>query len=132
MTVELISAIAPYVAALVGLLGGVYAVVRSNSNQLTAAYFTRMTAAYEAHWLAFTEFVYRPTDETRNAYAVAVYNAVLYSSEDAAKRIQILFCKATEYTSSGQQDMCELDKWAGELEAILHHDVLRFRGRGCR
>ena len=40
MTVELIAAIAPYVAALVGLLGGVYAVVRSNSNQLTAAYFT--------------------------------------------------------------------------------------------
>ena len=54
---ELIKVIAPYIAALVGLLGGVYASVRSNSNQLTAAYFNKMTAAYEQHWKAFAEFV---------------------------------------------------------------------------
>ena len=49
---ELIKAVAPYVAALTGLLGGIYAAVKSNSNQLTAAYFNRMTAAYEQHWKA--------------------------------------------------------------------------------
>ena len=132
MTVELITALAPYITALVGLIGGVYAVVRSNSNQLTATYFARMTAAYEAHWKAFTEFVYHPTDETRNAYVIAVYNAVLYSSEDAAKGLQILFHKAIEHTRSGRYDARELDKWAGDLQVTLHHDVLRFRERVSR
>ena len=75
MTVELITAIAPYITALVGLLSGVYAVSRANSNQLTSTYFSRMTAAYENHWAAFAEFVYYPNDKTRNAYVVAVYNA---------------------------------------------------------
>ena len=126
---ELIKAVAPYVAALVGLLGGVYAAVKSNSNQLTAAYFNRMTAAYEQHWKAFTEFVYHPTDETRNAYTVAVYNAVLYSASDAAKGIQVLHHKAIEYTRSGQYDMRQLDEWAGILEEVLHEDVLRFEKR---
>ncbi len=132
MTVELITAIAPYITALVGLLSGVYAVSRANSNQLTSTYFSRMTAAYENHWAAFAEFVYYPNDKTRNAYVVAVYNAVLYSSEDAANGIQALFHKAIEYTRSGQSDARQLDKWAGDLEVILHNDVLRFRERGSR
>lgn len=127
--IELIKAVAPYVAALVGLLGGVYAAVKSNSNQLTAAYFNKMTAAYEQHWKAFTEFVYCPNDVTRNAYTVAVYNAVLYSASDVAKAIQILHDKAIEYTRSGQYDMSQLDKWAGILEETLHEDVLRFQKR---
>ena len=129
---ELIKAVAPYVAALVGLLGGVYAAVKSNSNQLTAAYFNRMTAAYEKHWEAFAEYVYHPTEQTRNAYTVAVYNAVLYSAPDAAKGIQILHNKAIEHTRSGQYDMSQLDEWAGILEEVLHEDVLRFQKRDRR
>lgn len=126
---ELIKAIAPYIVALIGMLGGVYAAIRANHNQLTAAYFTKMTAAYERHWEAFTEFVYNPTDETRNAYAVAVYNAVLYSTEDIAKGIQVLHDYAVEYTRSGQHDMCKLDEIAGALEELLHDDVQRLRDR---
>lgn len=129
---ELIKAAAPYVAALAGLLGGIYAAVKSNSNQLTAAYFNRMTAAYEQHWNAFVEFAYNPNDENRNAYTASVYNAVLYSAEDAAKGIQVLYRKAIEYTRSGQYDMRQLDEWSGTLEEILHEDVLRFQKRARR
>lgn len=57
-----IKTIAPYIVAIISLIGGVWVAVRNNKNQLTAAYFDRMTAAYERHWSAFAEFVYEPND----------------------------------------------------------------------
>ena len=128
-TTEIIQSVAPYVTAIVGLLGGIYAASKSNSNQLTATYFTHMVEAYEQFWNCFTHFVYRPNDETRNQFSVAVYNAVLYSSEDSAKGIEVLYHKAVDCVR-GQIDTKELDKWAGILEEQLHHEVLTFRARG--
>lgn len=128
---EIIVTSAPYIVAILGLLGAVYTAVRANSNQLTAAYFSRMTEAYEQYWKAFSEFVYHPEDSTRNAYTVAVYNAVLYSGKDAATALQVLYHHAIDYTS-GVYDTKDLDRWAGELEKILHEDVARFRNRGHR
>ena len=130
--IEMIKAAAPYITALVGLLGGVYAVVRTNSNQLNSAYFGRMTAAYEQHWQAFSEFVYEPNDKHRNAYIVAVYNAMLYASDDVGRGIQMLFEKAIEYTSSGRCDMRELGMYADELEKLLQKDVVKYRDRKQR
>lgn len=125
----LIESAAPYIVAIIGVIGGVFVAVQNNKNQLTAAYFDRMTAAYEQHWKAFSEFVYEPTDVHRNAYIVAIYNATLYSSSAAADRIQTLFQKAVEYTASGQRDMRELDVYAGLLEELLHKEVSEFHGR---
>lgn len=87
-----------------------------------------MVEAYEQFWVCFTHFVYDPNDETRNQFSVAVYNAVLYSSEDSTKAIQVLYYKAIGYIQ-GQIDTKELDKWAGILEEQLHHEVLTFRTR---
>lgn len=126
---EIIKAVAPYIVALVGMLGGIYAAVQNNRNQLTATYFVKMTDAYERHWKAFTEFVYCPNDETRNAYSIAVYNAVLYSTEDIARSIQALYNKAIEPTSSGIPDTRALDELAGELEVLVCKDVRTFRDR---
>ena len=127
-----IKTIAPYIVAIISLIGGVWVAVRNNKNQLTAAYFDRMTAAYERHWSAFAEFVYEPNDVHRNAYVVAVYNAVLYASDDVGRGIQALFERAIEYTSSGQNDMHKLDVHAGELEELLRKDVAEFRDREQR
>lgn len=128
LTNEIIQTVAPYVTAVAGLLGGMYAASKSNSNQLTAAYFTHMVEAYEHFWNCFNHFVYSPSEETRNQFSVAVYNAVLYASADSASGIQILFYKAIDYT---QEEICleELDEWAGRLEQLLHHEVLTFRTR---
>lgn len=126
---EIIGFVAPYATAVIGLLGGVYAAIKSNSNQLTAAYFNRMTSAYETLWQCFTTFVYTPSDEHRNQFSAAVYNAVLYASDDSAKAIQVLFDKTIEYLRSGKQDMQQLDEWAGVLEEQLHEEVATFRHR---
>ena len=88
-----------------------------------------MTASYEQFWNAFTRFVYHPTDETRDQFSVAVYNAVLYSPEDIAEGIQALYHKTIERSRSGQQDAKELDTFAGALEELMHQDVLKFRKR---
>ena len=85
---EWIKVVAPYIVAIIGLLGGIWVAARNNKNQLTAAYFDRMTAAYEQHWKAFSEFVYEPNDTHRNAYIVALYNARLYASDDVDCGIQ--------------------------------------------
>ena len=129
---EWIKVVAPYIVAIIGLLGGIWVAARNNKNQLTAAYFDRMTAAYEQHWKAFSEFVYEPNDTHRNAYIVALYNARLYASDDVDCGIQILFEKAVEYTSSGRRDIRELDVYAGELEKLLQEDVVKYRSRKRR
>lgn len=129
---EWITVVAPYIVAIIGLLGGIWVAVWNNKNQLTAAYFDRMTAAYEQHWKAFAEFVYEPNDTHRNAYIVALYNARLYASDDVDCGIQILFEKAVEYTSSGRRDIRELDVYAGELEKLLQEDVVKYRSRKRR
>lgn len=84
---EWITVVAPYIVAIIGLLGGIWVAVWNNKNQLTAAYFDRMTAAYEQHWKAFAEFVYEPNDVHRNAYVVAVYNAVLYAPDEVGRGV---------------------------------------------
>lgn len=130
---EWIKIVAPYIVAIIGLLGGIWVAVRDNKNQLNAAYFDRMTAAYEQHWKAFSEFVYEPNDVHRDAYIVAIYNATLYASDAVAHGIQLLFGKAVEYTASGsQRDRRELDVYIGELEVLLHRDVAKYRDRKQR
>lgn len=129
---EWIKVVAPYIVAIIGLLGGIWVAARNNKNQLTAAYFDRMTAAYEQHWKAFAEFVYEPNDVHRNAYVVAVYNAVLYAPDEVGRGVQALFEKTIEYTSSGRNDLRGLDVYAGTLEELLRKDVAEFRDRKQR
>lgn len=117
------------IIALVAVLGLIFNKVQERDTALSSAYFSRMTAAYEQFWEAFTRFVYHANDQTRDQLSVAVYNAVLYSSEDIAKGIQVLYYKAIERSRNGQQDAKELDTLAGILEELMHEDVLRFRKR---
>lgn len=127
-TGEFIKTIAPYVTAIAGLIGGVYAASKTNSNQLTATYFSHMVEAYERFWDCFIHFLYEPNDQTRDQFSVAVYNAALYASEASAEGIQDLYTTAVSYTN-GKIDMKEMDKCAGALSEQLHHEVLTFRGR---
>ena len=129
---EWITVVDTYIVAIIGLLGGIWVAVWNNKNQLTAAYFDRMTAAYEQHWKAFAEFVYEPNDVHRNAYVVAVYNAVLYAPDEVGRGVQALFEKTIEYTSSGRNDLRGLDVYAGTLEELLRKDVAEFRDRKQR
>lgn len=127
-TTELIKTVAPYVTAIAGLLGGIYAASKTNSNQLTATYFSHMVEAYERFWDCFIHFLYEPNDQTRDQFSVAVYNAALYASEASAEGIQDLYRKAVAYTQR-KIDMREMDKYAGTLSEQLHREVLTFRGR---
>lgn len=127
-TTELIKTVAPYVTAIAGLLGGIYAASKTNSNQLTATYFSHMVEAYERFWDCFIHFLYEPNDQTRDQFSVAVYNAALYASEASAEGIQDLYRKAVAYTQR-KIDMREMDKYAGALSEQLHREVLTFRGR---
>ena len=117
------------IIALIAVLGLIFNKVQERDTAFSSAYFSRMTASYEHFWMAFTQFVYHPSDETRDQLAVAVYNAVLYSPEDIAKGIQVLYHKAIERSRRSQQDAKELDILAGELEELMHQDVLNFRKR---
>lgn len=129
---EWINTLAPYMIAIASVIAGIYSVVCSGGNQLDAAYFEKMTAAYEQHWKAFSEFVYHPSDKTRDAYTVAVYNAVLYASEDVAVGIRLLYNKALDMSCGGYFDTETLDRLAGYLEELLCKDVSRFRARKKR
>ncbi len=120
------------IIALVAVLGLIFNKIQERDTALSSAYFSRMTASYEQFWTAFTKFVYAPTDEARDQFAIAVYNAVLYSSEDIAKGIQVLHRKAIERSRTGQRDAKELDELAGALEELMHQDVLMFRKRARR
>lgn len=117
------------IIALIAVLGLIFNKIQERDTALSSAYFSRMTASYEQFWNAFTRFVYHPTDETRDQFSVAVYNAVLYSPEDIAEGIQALYHKTIERSRSGQQDAKELDTFAGALEELMHQDVLKFRKR---
>lgn len=117
------------IIALIAVLGLIFNKIQERDTALSSAYFSHMAASYEQFWDAFTRFVYHPTDESRDQFSVAVYNAVLYSSEDIAAGIQALYHKALERSRCGQQDAKELDTLAGELEELMHQDVLKFRKR---
>ena len=117
------------IVALLAVFGLIFNKVQERDTALSSAYFSRMTAAYEQFWFAFTQFVYHPTDETRDRFALAVYNAVLYSSADIANGIQMLYHSAIERSRRGQTDAKELDILAGDLESLMHKDVLDFRKR---
>lgn len=117
------------VVALIAVVGLAVNKIQERTTALTGTYFSKMTASYERFWEAFTLFVYNPNIEHRNQLAIAVYNAVLYSSAEVAGGIQLVYEKAIEYTRSGKLDAKELDLYAGELENLTHKDVLSFRNR---
>ena len=116
---EWINTLAPYMIAIASVIAGIYSVVCSGGNQLDAAYFEKMTSAYEQHWKAFSEFVYHPSDKTRDAYTIAVY-------------IRLLYNKALDMSCGGCFDTETLDRLAGHLEELLCKDVSRFRARKKR
>lgn len=129
---ETVQILAPYVTAIVALLGSVYAVGRGNRNQLAAAYFEKMSTAYEQHWESFARFVYDPTDETRDAYTVALYNALLYASDGVAVELQSLYRAAISYTRTGGRDVRELDAQTWVLMDLLQEDMVSFQSRNNR
>lgn len=123
-------ALSPYIVAVISIFGVIFTAIKARDTQLSAAYFSKMTTAYEDFWECFTLFVYCPNDETRNRLSVSVYRATLYASEDAAKGIQLLYEKAIVYTHNG--NIAELDRWAGNLQDVLREEVVRFQRRRLR
>ena len=124
---QLIQNIAPYAAALISLSSAVYVTVRTSRNQLTEAYFNRMTDAYERFWAAFVDMVCHPCPEHREKLSLCVYHAVLYSSPKVAHGIQLVYDKALVELSKAQPDKKLLDMYAGELMIIFHEDIEGFR-----
>lgn len=64
MMLEVLIAILPYVVSVVSVLGVVYTAHQAHNTELTAAYFNKMTAAYEQLMSCLTEFAYTPDPDT--------------------------------------------------------------------
>lgn len=122
-------ALSPYIVALISVVGVIYTANRTNKNQLTEAYFSKMSAAYERFYDSVIKFIYRPDDDTRNEMITALYVAALYSSKKTSAGLQLVVNKAIERSQRGQLDAKELDLHVGELTALLQEELAEFDNR---
>lgn len=122
-------ALSPYIVALISVIGVVYTAAKANKNQLTASYFGKMTEAYEKFYECLVQFVYHPSNATRDALTTATYVAALYSSDKGSAGINLVFRKAIERSQTGHLDAEELDAHVGELTHLLRDELARFHKR---
>lgn len=129
---DALTTIAPYLVAIISVLGVIYSTRKSKDNQLATAYFNKMTDAYERLMTSFAGFVYHRRESDRDALSFAVYTSVLYANEPCARKIQASYDAVMDAVRYGQIDGKYIDNLLGELESALHEDIALFRSRAGR
>lgn len=129
---DALTTIAPYLVAIISVLGVIYSSRKSKDNQLATAYFNKMTDAYEQLMTSFASFVYHQREIDRDELSFAVYTSILYANESCARKIQASYNVVMDASHSGQLDTKYIDHFLGELESALHEDIALFRSRAGR
>ena len=109
--------LAPYVVAIISVLGVVF------TAQLKAAYFQKMSDAYEQYFDALVRYVYNDPPTGGTSLVVATHTAALYASAEISHHLQLLTKMALSYRQSGTPDIHELTGYLADFSARLHRDV---------
>ena len=107
--------LAPYVVAIISVFGVVFTAYHERASQLKAAYFQKMSDAYEQYFDALVRYVYNdpPTGGTSLVVATA----------QISHHIQLLTKMALSNRQSRLPVIHELTAYLADFSARLHRDV---------
>ena len=97
--------LAPYVVAIISVFGVVFTAYHERASQLKAAYFQKMSDAYEQYFDALVRYVYNDPPTGGTSLVVATHTAALYASAEISHHLQLLTKMALSYRQSGTPDM---------------------------
>ena len=115
--------LARYVEAIISVLGVVFTAYHERASQLKAAYFQKMSDAYEQYFDALVRYVYNDPPTGGTSLVVATHTAALYASAEISHHLQLLTKMALSYRQSGTPDIHELTGYLADFSARLHRDV---------
>ena len=81
--------LAPYVVAIISVLGVVFTAYHERASQLKAAYFQKMSDAYEQYFDALVRYVYNDPPTGGTSLVVATHTAALYASAEISHHLQL-------------------------------------------
>ena len=97
--------LAPYVVAIISVFGVVFTAYHERASQLKAAYFQKMSDAYEQYFDALVRYVYNDPPTGGTSLVVATHTAALYASAEISHHLQLLTKMALSYRQSGTPDI---------------------------
>ena len=107
--------LAPYVVAIISVFGVVFTAYHERASQLKAAYFQKMSDAYEQYFDALVRYVYNDPPTGGTSLVVATHTAALYASAEISHHLQLLTKMALSYRQSGTPDIHELTGYLADL-----------------
>ena len=115
--------LAPYVVAVISVLGVVFTAYHERASQLKAAYFQKMSDAYEQYFDALVRYVYNDPPGKSTSLVVATHTAALYASAEISGQIEFLTKMALSCRQTGAPDIHELTGYLADFSACLHRDA---------